>query len=66
MHGRSLAENGDIAVIRNPNGRRSDLIVSPRGNGGLTVKQGPAHVLIGPAELAPFIAALQSMQQSPT
>jgi hypothetical protein len=60
--GRSLADRGDIAVIRNPKGRRSDLIVSPRGNGGCTITQGPVHVLIGPEELGPLLEAIATYQ----
>jgi hypothetical protein len=56
-----MADAGEVAVIRNTRGRRSDLIVSPRGNGGLTIRQGPSHVLIGPGEIGPFIAALQTL-----
>ena len=47
--------------IRNPNGPRSELVITPRPNGGVTIAQGPAYVLIGPGELAPVMDAIRQL-----
>lgn len=50
-----------IVRIRNPNGPRSELIVTPRSTGGVTIAQGPAYVLVGPSELGPVIDAMRQL-----
>lgn len=47
--------------IRNPNGPNSGLVITPRRNGGVTITQGPAYVLIGPGELAPVMDAIRQL-----
>jgi hypothetical protein len=63
---RTLAPTRGIAKIRNPHGHRSDVIVTPRPNGGVTIKQGPSHVLIGPDELEPLLRALTDFTEPST
>jgi hypothetical protein len=50
--------------IRNPNGPNSELLVTPRPNGGVTITQGPVYVLIGPDELAPVMDAVRQLTQT--
>jgi hypothetical protein len=52
------------ARIRNPNGPNSELVIRPRPNGGVTITQGPAHVLIGPGELAPVMDAMRQITET--
>lgn len=51
--------------IRNPNGPNSELVITPRPNGGVTITQGPAYVLIGPSELAPVMDAIRQATETP-
>jgi hypothetical protein len=50
--------------IRNPNSPNSELVIMPRPNGGVTINQGPAHVLVGPGELAPVIDAMRQLTET--
>jgi hypothetical protein len=45
--------------IRNPSGPNSELVVTPRPNGGVTITQGPVYVLVSAAEVEPLIAAVK-------
>jgi hypothetical protein len=47
--------------IRNPNGPNSELVITPRRNGGVTITQGPVYVLIGPDELAAVMDAIRQL-----
>jgi hypothetical protein len=38
---------------------RSELVVTPRANGGLSIAQGPVHVLVGPKEIEPLMEAMR-------
>jgi hypothetical protein len=40
---------------------RSELVVTPRANGGLSIAQGPVYVLVGPDEVRPLIEAMEPM-----
>jgi hypothetical protein len=49
--------------IRNPNGPNSELVVTPRPNGGVTITQGPVYILVGPDETAPLIEAIRHITE---
>jgi hypothetical protein len=38
---------------------RSELVVTPRANGGLSIAQGPVYVLVGPKEIEPLVEAMR-------
>jgi hypothetical protein len=59
----SCAAKGTMR-IRNPNGPRSELVITPRPNGGVTIAQGPAYVLIGPGEVAPVLDAMRQATET--
>jgi hypothetical protein len=50
--------------IRNPNGPNSELVITPRPNGGVTIAQGPVYVLIGPGEVAPVLDAMRQATET--
>jgi hypothetical protein len=54
-------QEGANMRIKNPNG--SELVITPRSNGGVTITQGPAYVLIGPDEIAPLIGAIRHIAE---
>jgi hypothetical protein len=37
---------------------RSELVVTPRANGGVSIAQGPVYVLVGPHEIEPLMEAV--------
>jgi hypothetical protein len=39
---------------------RSELVVTPRANGGLSIAQGPVYVLVGPNEIEPLMEAMRT------
>jgi hypothetical protein len=39
---------------------RSELVVTPRANGGLSIAQGPVYVLVGPNEIEPLMKAMRT------
>ncbi len=39
---------------------RSELVVTPRANGGVSIAQGPAYVLVGPKEIEPLMEAMRT------
>ena len=39
---------------------RSQLVVTARANGGLSIAQGPVYVLVSPAEVKPLIEAMRT------
>jgi hypothetical protein len=39
---------------------RSELVVTPRANGGLSIAQGPVYVLVGPREIEPLMEAMRT------
>jgi hypothetical protein len=39
---------------------RSELVVTPRANGGLSIAQGPVYVLVGPNEIEPLVDAMRT------
>jgi hypothetical protein len=39
---------------------RSELVVTPRANGGVSIAQGPAYVLVGPKEIGPLMEAMRT------
>jgi hypothetical protein len=45
--------------IRNRNGPNSELIITPRPNGGVTITQDPVYVLVSAAEVDPLIEAMK-------
>jgi hypothetical protein len=38
---------------------KSGMVVTQRDNGGLSIAQGPAYVLVGPDEVRPLIEAIE-------
>lgn len=50
-----------IMRIRNINGPNSELVITPRRNGGVTITQGPAYVLVGADEVEPLMHAMQHL-----
>ena len=50
--------------IRSPHGPNSELIVTPRPNGGVTITQGPVYVLIGPDEVDRVMDAMRQITES--
>ena len=47
--------------IRIPSlGPRSELVVTPRASGGLSIAQGPVYVLVGPHEIEPLMEAMRT------
>jgi hypothetical protein len=38
---------------------RSELVVTPRTNGGVSIAQGPVYVLVGPNEIEPLVEAMR-------
>ena len=46
---------------RIPNSKpRSELVVTPRANGGVSIAQGPVYVLVGPKEIEPLMEAMRT------
>lgn len=41
---------------------RSELVVTPRANGGVSIAQGPVYVLVGPKEIEPLVDAMKTCQ----
>jgi hypothetical protein len=41
---------------------RSELVVTPRANGGVSIAQGPVYVLVGPNEIEPLMAAMRTTE----
>jgi hypothetical protein len=39
---------------------RSELVITPRTNGGLSIAQGPVYVLVGPHEIEPLMEAMRT------
>jgi len=39
---------------------RSELVVTPRVNGGVSIAQGPVYVLVGPKEIEPLMEAMRT------
>lgn len=39
---------------------RSQLVVTPRANGGLSIAQGPVYVLVGLHEIEPLMDAMRT------
>jgi hypothetical protein len=39
---------------------RSELVVTPRANGGVSIAQGPVYVLVGPQEIEPLMEAMRT------
>lgn len=39
---------------------RSELVVTPRANGGVSITQGPVYVLVGPKEIEPLMEAMRT------
>ena len=39
---------------------RSELVVTPRANGGVSIAQGPVYVLVGPNEIEPLMEAMRT------
>lgn len=39
---------------------RSELVVTPRANGGVSIAQGPVYVLVGPNEIEPLVEAIRT------
>jgi hypothetical protein len=39
---------------------RSELVVTPRVNGGVSIAQGPVYVLVGPNEVEPLMEAMRT------
>jgi hypothetical protein len=37
---------------------RSELVVTPRADGGVSIAQGPVYVLVGPSEIEPLLEAI--------
>lgn len=49
---------------RIPNRRPcSELVVTPRANGGLSIAQGPVYVLVGPNEIEPLMDAMRTTDE---
>jgi hypothetical protein len=40
---------------------RSELVVTPRANGGVSIAQGPVYVLVGPREIEPLMQAMRTI-----
>ena len=38
---------------------RSELVVTSRVNGGVSIAQGPVYVLVGPNEIEPLVEAMR-------
>ncbi len=38
----------------------SELVVTPRANGGVSIAQGPVYVLVGPKEIEPLMEAMRT------
>ena len=47
--------------IRNVNGPNSELVITPRPNGGVTITQGPVYVLVSADEVEPLMQAMQHL-----
>jgi hypothetical protein len=43
---------------------RSELVVTPRANGGVSIAQGPVYVLVGPKEIEPLVDAMKTCLSS--
>ena len=41
---------------------RSELVVTPRANGGVSIAQGPVYVLVGPKEIEPLMEAIRTTE----
>jgi hypothetical protein len=41
---------------------RSELVVTQRANGGLSIAQGPVYVLVGPKEIEPLVEAMRTTE----
>jgi hypothetical protein len=39
---------------------RSQLVVTPRASGGVSIAQGPVFVLVGPDEIEPLVEAIKT------
>ena len=39
---------------------RSELVVTPRANGGVSIAQGPVYVLVGPKEIEPLVELIRT------
>ena len=44
---------------------RSELVVTPRANGCLSIAQGPVYVLVGPDEVEPLMEAMNNRMTDP-
>ena len=54
-----------LQLARIPSSRpRSELAVTPRANGGVSIAQGPVYVLVGPKEIEPLVDAMKNCQAS--
>jgi hypothetical protein len=40
----------------------SELVVTPRANGGVSIAQGPVYVLVGPKEIEPLVEAMRTTE----
>jgi len=58
---------GDVRIpsqqrTRIPSPRtRSELVVTPRANGGVSIAQGLVYVLVGPREIEPLMQAMRTI-----
>jgi hypothetical protein len=41
---------------------RSELVVTPRASGGVSIAQGPVYVLVGPEEFEPLMKAMRTTE----
>jgi hypothetical protein len=41
---------------------RSQLVVTSRANGGVSISQGPVYVLVGPNEIEPLVEAIKATE----
>lgn len=49
--------------IKNPNGPNSELLVTRRPHGGVSIKQGPVYILISADEVEPLVSAIRQENQ---
>jgi hypothetical protein len=58
---REDGKTGSPPRARIPTDRpRSELSVTPRANGGVSIAQGPVYVLVGPSEIEPLMEAIKT------
>jgi hypothetical protein len=64
--GGKVARRGNVPWsqrTRIPSSRpRSELVVTPRANGGVSIAQGPVYVLVGPKEIEQLVDAMKTCQ----